>query len=163
VVCFNKYFFAAAQRARMHPADLGVEDGTGSGKIVKPDNHVAPADVNVVLQQEGDRLRAERLGQRPAVGPDVFDSGDDPARENKNLLAGPDNSAGDLAAETAKVMKGGILRIVGPVDPLNGKTKAVEVPVAADMNALEMAQQGRAGSTTACEWTQKQHCRRPAR
>ena len=52
VVCLRKYFLPGLQRPRVHPADARVQIRAAARQIFQPHNHVAAADVNIVLKAE---------------------------------------------------------------------------------------------------------------
>ncbi len=75
----------------------------------------------------------------------MLDGADQAAGQHHDFLADADDAAGDLAAEAAEVVQLGVGGAVGAVDPLDGEAEAVEVPVAADVDAFEVAQERGAG------------------
>ena len=97
-------FSAALKRMRMHPTNPGVQVGAHAGKVFPADDHVATAGVNVVFEHQGDRLRAEGLRKRTAVGPDFLDGADQAAGQYHDFLSDAHNAARDLAAEPAEVV-----------------------------------------------------------
>src|SRR5690348_17163024 len=96
-----------------------------------------------MFQADRERLRTERLFHRAVVGPQIFYRRLDADGEHHHLLALAHDSAGDLAAETAKIMDGMIRRVVGTIHPLHGEAKRIQVPVARDVYRLEMREQWR--------------------
>ena len=111
---------------------------------VEPDQHRTAADVDVVLQHEGDGLRAERLLHRPVEGPDLLHRGREAGGECDDFLPDAHDAARNLPAETAEIMERGVGGVIGPVDPLHGQAKPVKIPIARDVNRLEMTEQRRA-------------------
>ena len=115
----------------------------GSGKVLRVHDHVAPADIEVMFEYQGDGLGAEGLLQRAVQGPDLLDRGTEAAWEHHDFLADPDDSARDLPTEAAEVMESMVGRVVGSVYPLDRHPEVGKVPVASDMDGLEVAEKRR--------------------
>ncbi len=80
---------------------------------------------------------------------DFFHRRNHSARKSHDLLPLADDATGDLAAEAAEVVQAVVGRIVRAVDPLHRQAETVQVPIARDVHGLEVAEQRRAGDTTA--------------
>ena len=117
-----------------------------AGQIVQADDHVAAADVDVVLEHERDGLRAERLLQRAVVGPD-FLHGASRGRWAATMTFWPTRTMPPAIwpLKPRKSCSARIGRIVRAVDPLHGQAEAVQIPVAGDVHGFQMAEQRRAG------------------
>ena len=160
VVCLRKYFLPACNGRWCIQQTRAVQFRLATRQIFQAHDHVAAADVNVVLQAKGDGLRAERLGHRAAVGPDVLDGGFDAQGQHDDLLALAHDAAGNHAAQAAKIMQRFVGGVVGPVHPLHGKAEGGEVPVAGDVHGFQMPEQ-RSGLHTTGFWGRRPpRCRR---
>ena len=113
--------------------------------MIEGDQHRAAADVDVVLEHEGDGLRAKRFVDHAVVSPDLFHGRHDAGGEREEFLAGAHDAAGDLAAEAAEIVERGVGRAVGAVDPLHGQAETREVKIARDVDGLEVAEERGAG------------------
>ena len=69
---FHGHFLAALQWSRAHPTYLCSNIGIHAGQVFRADEHIAPADIQIVFEQESDGLRAEGFLERPSVSPDSF-------------------------------------------------------------------------------------------
>jgi len=56
-----------------------------------------------------------------------------------DFLTDSHDAARNLAAEPAKIVQLRVGRVVRTIHPLQGQAEAVEVPIAANVNALQMA------------------------
>ena len=117
----------------------------GSREIFRIDDHVAAADVEIVLQDQCHRLRAEGLLERAVEGPDLFHRGAEAARQDGHLLPDLHDAAGDLSAEAAEVVENVIGGVIRAVHPLDRHPEIGEVPVAGDVDGLQMSKQRGAG------------------
>ena len=140
---FEEKLFTFVQRTLVHPADARMQIGAHPRQIFQAHNHVAAADVNVVLETKGHRLRTKGLFERAVVGPDVLHGGFDADGQHGHGLAFARDAAGDLSAQAAEVVQPGVARIVRAIDPLHRKTQGAQVPVAGNMDGLQMAEQRR--------------------
>ena len=116
---FEEIFFPDLERARVHPANLGLQFAAGAREMIEGDQHGAAADIDIVLEYERDGLRAKRFVDHAVVGPDLFHGRHDASGEREEFLTRAHNAAGDLAAEAAEIVERGIGRAVGAVDPLH--------------------------------------------
>ena len=113
---------------------------TGGGSSA-PDEHVAAADVDVVLQQDRDRQRRRR-GVAVERAVDARDRRALAAREHDDLVARLHDAARELARVAAVV---GVAH-----DPLDRQAQVAEVALGGDLELLELRDQRRLPSTTAC-------------
>ena len=105
VVCLRKYFLPRWSGRGCIQQICACSSVLASGEIVGSDDHVAAADVDVVLEHERDGLRAEGLLERAVVGPDFLHRAVEAAGQDHDLLADPHDAAGDLAAEAAEIVQ----------------------------------------------------------
>src|SRR5690606_20834353 len=110
--------------------------------VVRPGDHVAAGDVEVVLEAEGDRHGRERLLDRPVVGVDGGDPGGEPGRQVDDLVAGLEHAARDLAGVAAVVVEGGVGGLLRADDVLDGEAHVRQVAVGGDVHVLQVVQQG---------------------
>ena len=110
-----------------------------------PADHVAAADVEVVGQPEGDRLRREGLGQRLATrAAHLGDPGGEPRRQHHHLVAGLEDAAGDGPGVAAVVVQVVVGAALGPDHVLDREPGVDQVAVRGDVDLLEVVQQRRA-------------------
>src|SRR4029453_12283639 len=118
--------------------DEGVDVLGGLWGVGGPADEVAPGDVEVVGQPDGDRHGSERLLDPAARAVVRGDGRGQPAGQHLHLVAGPQDAAGDRARVPPVVVVGVGL---GPDDVLNGEPDVDEVPVAGHVQVLEVVQQ----------------------
>ena len=106
-------------------------------QVVGVDNHLAAADVDFVLQGDGDGLWRESLAQLAFIGHDALNAALFHAGQRHHFVADAYDTAGHLAAEAAEVK-------VGAQDILHRIAEVVEVAVGMDGHGLKEVEQGRA-------------------
>ncbi len=150
---------ARLERALAHPADLGGELARDEGRPVGVGQHVAAADVDVVLEPDRDRLAGDRSLERPVELLDRGDARAAPGRQHDDLVAGTPDPACDLAGVAAVVVV-----VVGhrTDHPLDREAPVLEVAVARDLDRLEVLEQRRARRTRASRRRARRRCRRGA-
>ena len=125
-----------------HPAHRGVEVLRHVRLVVRPRDHVAARDVDVVGQADRHRHRRERLRRRARS---VLRSSVIAARlaggQHDDLVAGAHDTAGDGARVAAVV---GVLVGLRPDHVLHREPDVDEVAVTGDVDLFEVAQQRRA-------------------
>ena len=129
------------ERAGIHPAHLSQQVVGHAWQGIESDDHVAATDVEVVGQLKRYALGAKGFVQFAVEGPNFLDGALEPTGQNHHALADANDAAGDLAAEAAEIMKLGVGGVVGAVDPLHGKSQALEVPIAGDVHGFQMTEQ----------------------
>ncbi len=129
-------------RRLVEPADVRAQVARHLGGRVGGGDHVAARDVEVVLEQDRDRHRRERLVDRAVEGVDPLDPRARAARQHDHVVAGAQHAAGDLAGVAAVVVMGVVVRAH---DPLDRQPAGVEhLAVGGDVDALEVLEQRRA-------------------
>jgi hypothetical protein len=109
---------------------------------VRPTDHVAPADVDVVLEAQGDRLRGERLDQRCPSRPGYLRHPRREARrQHDNLVARLEHAARDRPRVAAVVVELAVGAVLRPDHVLDREPGVDQVPVGGDVNVLEVMQQ----------------------
>ncbi len=117
--------------ALAHPDDVRVEDAAHVREVVGVDEHVAAADVDLVLEPDHDRLRAERGRELAVERVDDLDARALARRERDDVVPPRDLAGRDLAREAP----------VGQVRAehvLDREPEVLEVPVARDRYRLEV-------------------------
>ena len=102
------------------PAHHGVEILSHDGPVVRPADHVAPPDIDVVGQSDGDGLWRKRLDQQVATRAANLRNGAGIARrQDDDLVSLLEHTAGHGAGIPAVVVQVGISALVGPDDVLD--------------------------------------------
>ena len=109
-----------------------------AGQLFEANDHVAAADINIMFQADGDRLRTERFGERAVIGPDILDRRLDAARQDCDLLTLAHYTTGNLTTQSTEVVQGLVGGIVRTIHPLNRETERVEIPVTRNVDGFEM-------------------------
>ena len=128
------------ERALAHPADPRDELAGGNGGSVRVGEHVAAGDVEVVLEPDHDGHRRHRLVERAVGGLDVRHARAPARGQDDDLVAHAPRPARDLARVAAVVVVVGRHR---PDHPLHREAAVGEVPVAGELDRLEVAEQRR--------------------
>src|SRR5439155_4742551 len=96
----EEVFSPALQWPRVHPANARREFCVHPWQLIETHEHIASAHVDVILKQQGDRLRAERFRARAIISPDFFDRALQAARQHHDALALAIDATVDLTAGT---------------------------------------------------------------
>ena len=130
---------ARAQRALRHPADRGLEVPSGDRQVLRADDHLAAADVEVVGELDGDRVGRRGGLARAVVGLDGEHLRAAAAGHDRHLVAGAQRAARDLAGVAALAPRG----LLGADDPLDRQPQRALAAIAGDVDLLEVRQQRR--------------------
>ncbi len=104
-------------------------------------DHVAARDVDVVLQRQGDGEGRKGFLQFPLAMVQALDARGEAARINQHFVARLENAAGHAPGIPAEIVPRLALRTD---HPLHGKPRLHVVLARADIDVLQMIQQGRA-------------------
>jgi hypothetical protein len=131
---------ARLERALAHPADARLELPGDRWRLLRVGEQVATAHVQVVLELHGDGHRRDGRLQRAVGGLDRRDPRAAPGRQHHDLVAGAPNAACHLPCVAAVVVV-----LVGhrPDHPLDREAPVVEIPIALEVDRLEVLEQGR--------------------
>ena len=108
---------------------------------MRPADHVAAADINVVLEAHGDGHRRKRLLHRAVAGVDRLDGRRHAAGQNNDIVARLEHTAGNLAGVTAVVVQLMACLRLRPDDVLHREARVDEIAVARDVHLFEVMEQ----------------------
>ena len=123
------------QRRLVHPHQARLKARGDRRHVVGEDEHIAAADVDLVLQGEDHGPVGEGLLEVAVVGDDPADLAALLRRQDHHLVAAADDPRGDGAGEAAEVE-------VRPDHVLHRKAEVLHVAVRADVHGLEEPHQG---------------------
>ena len=115
-----------------HPDEMALEligdRRRGGGSC----DDIAPGDVDLIGERDGDRLPGTGFSQIAVGGDDALDRGLAARGHHADGVAGTDRAADDLAGEAAEVE-------VGAVHPLHGHAERLVLQLVVDLDGLEVA------------------------
>ena len=160
VVCLTASLARGSSGRSLIQQSSAVSSRATIGRALGVGEHVAAADVDVVLEPDRDRLR--RRSPRSSAPSKVSTAATRvraAGRQHDDVVAGAPDAAGDLAGVAAVVVV-----LVGhrPDHPLHREAPVVEVAVAGELDRLEVLEQRRARRTRASRRRGRRRCRRAA-
>ena len=128
----------AIHRLLVHPDEHRLEVAALAGQVVGMDQHLAPRDVDLVLEREGDAERWEGFLQLAVVGHDAFHSRGLARGQGHYRVSLAHHAARHLSREAPEVL-------VRPQDVLDRIAQVRVIPIQVDGHVFQEAEQGRPG------------------
>ena len=131
---FDGVGFAGDERLLRHPDHHRLDLLADVRHVIGMHQHVATADIDLIVQCDRDGHRRKRLLQLPIISDDRCDTTFFAARKRHHLIALVQNARGNGACESAKIK-------IGPKHILHGETHLGQIAIGCDMHGFQVTQQ----------------------
>ena len=129
---------AREHRLLGHPYQHGIHVVVGAWGVLGVDDHVAPAHVDLVIQDQGDRHRRKGAVEVAILAHDRADAAPASGREHGDLVALLNDPRGDRPRVTAEGR-------VWAQHELHRQPEVGQIAIGGDLHVLQVLHQGRAG------------------